>query len=181
MERIEGGLIGNDNKINDVLQEVSLIKEKVDNISAGTGEYNIHANEINQNELSDPLFKKVTRGKISKKLYRKCVDVACKPIDLQVEDPKEAARIQGHLAILGKLQNSPHIIKFFGLSYSGSGRVLVLEWAEHGSLKDLYNKYDIKWHGKVRMALEICRGLSFLHNCNVLHHDIRCENIMVKI
>ena len=29
------------------------------------------------------------------------------------------------------------------------------------------------------IALDICRGITFLHSCSILHHDIRCENIMM--
>jgi len=31
----------------------------------------------------------------------------------------------------------------------------------------------------VSIALGICRGITFLHSCSILHHDIRCENIMI--
>ena len=29
------------------------------------------------------------------------------------------------------------------------------------------------------IALGICRGITFLHSCNIYHHDIRCENVMM--
>ncbi|RHZ64398.1 hypothetical protein Glove_325g2 [Diversispora epigaea] len=57
---------------------------------------------------------------------------------------------------------------------------MVFEWAEYGSLRELYCRFDIAWHGKVQIALDICRGLIFLHSCDILHHNIRCENIMMS-
>ncbi|CAH1768134.1 13271_t:CDS:2, partial [Entrophospora sp. SA101] len=87
--------------------------------------------------------------------------------------------VQTQLAILGKLHDSTNILRFYGLSTVDDGTVMVLEWAEMGSLDDVYNNYDIGWPNKVSIALEICRGLTFLHSCKILHHDIRCGNIVM--
>ncbi|CAG8545731.1 10877_t:CDS:2 [Diversispora eburnea] len=181
LERIGGSIIGTDQKINIVLQEVSLMKEKLDH--PDSSDKNIKANEIKSTDLYDPLTSKATdrRGKnpqIIKKMYKN-FEVACKPIDLQSDDLKEASKIQGHLAILGKLRDSPNIIRFYGLSKTENSDVMVFEWAEYGSLRKLYCQYDIAWHVKVQIALEICRGLAFLHSCDILHHDIRCKHIMM--
>ncbi|RHZ75819.1 hypothetical protein Glove_209g128 [Diversispora epigaea] len=176
LERIEGGITDQNQKINTVLQEVTLMKGKLDNLDGSDN--NIKADKIKSTDLSDPLTSKATdrRGKnsrIIKKIYKN-IEVACKPID-----SKEASKIQGHLAILGKLQESPNIIRFYGLSYTESSEVMVFEWAGYGSLKELYCKFDIAWHGKVQIALAICRGLTFLHSCDILHHDIRCAHILM--
>ncbi|CAG8601529.1 10310_t:CDS:2, partial [Diversispora eburnea] len=184
LERIEGGITDQNQKINIVLHEVSLMKEKLDHPDSSDNNIkDIKANEIKPTELNDPLMSKATdrRGKspqIVKKMYKN-FEVACKPIDLQSNDPKEASKIQGHLAILGKLRESPNIIRFYGLSNTENSDVMVFEWAEYGSLRDLYCKFDIAWHGKVQIALDICRGLTFLHSCDILHHDIRCDHIMM--
>ncbi|RHZ75866.1 hypothetical protein Glove_209g130 [Diversispora epigaea] len=180
LERIGGDIIDQNQKINIVLHEVSLMKEK---LSHSNSDKNIKAKKIKSTELNDPLKSKMTdrRGKnsqIIKKIYKN-FEVACKPIDLLNGDPKEAAKIQGQLAILGKLRESLNIIRFYGLSNTESSDVMVFEWAEYGSLKELYCKYDIAWHVKVQIALDICRGLAFLHSCDILHHDIRCEHIMM--
>ncbi|RHZ46460.1 hypothetical protein Glove_621g22 [Diversispora epigaea] len=157
------------------------MKEKLDH--SDSSDKNIKTNQINSTDLDDPLTSKATdcRGKnsrIIKKIYKNS-EVACKPIDLQNGDPKEAAKIQGQLAILGKLRDSLNIIRFYGLSNTENSDVMVFEWAEYGSLRELYCKYDIAWHVKVQITLEICRGLTFLHSCDILHHDIRCEHIMM--
>ncbi|CAG8559071.1 5896_t:CDS:2 [Diversispora eburnea] len=181
LERIGGGIIDENKKINIVLREVSLMREKL--YYSDVSDKNIKATEIESTELSDPLTLKPTDGRgrnrqVIKKIYQN-FEVACKPINLQNNDPKEAARIQGHLAILGNLRDSPNIIRFYGLSYIENSDVTVTEWAEYGSLRDLYCKFDIALHGKVQIALGICRGLTFLHSCDILHHDIRCEHIMM--
>ncbi|RHZ77125.1 hypothetical protein Glove_185g28 [Diversispora epigaea] len=182
LSKIGGGIIDQNQRINTVLHEVSLMREKLDH-SDSSEDKNIKANQIKSTDLIDPLTSKATdrRGKnsrIIKKIYMKS-EVACKPIDLQNGDPKEATKIKGQLAILGKLRDSLNIIRFYGLSNTENSDVMVFEWAEYGSLKELYCNYDIAWHVKVQIALEICRGLTFLHSCEILHHDIRCAHILM--
>ncbi|RHZ46440.1 hypothetical protein Glove_621g62 [Diversispora epigaea] len=183
LKRIGCGIIDQNQKINIVFHEVSLMKEKLDRLNIS--DKNIKTTEIESTELSDPLTQKATdrRGKspqVIKKMYKN-LEVACKPIPIYPQNisHKEAVKIQGKLAILEKLRDAPNIIRFYGLSNVDNSKVMVLEWAEHGSLRELYCRYDIAWHGKVQIALDICRGLIFLHSCDILHHDIRCENIMI--
>ncbi|CAG8567063.1 4260_t:CDS:10 [Diversispora eburnea] len=99
--------------------------------------------------------------------------------NFQNNDPDEVILILEHLTILKKLRDSPYIIRFHGLSIIENSNVMVFEWVDFGSLRELYCEYDIAWHAKVRIAFDICRGLTFLHSCDILHHDIRCENIMI--
>ncbi|RHZ64780.1 hypothetical protein Glove_320g127 [Diversispora epigaea] len=178
LERIGGGIVDRNQKINLVLHEVPLLQRRLDNLDGLDN--TIKVTEIKSTELGDPLTMD-RRGKfpqIFKKIYKN-FEVACKPIDLQHISSKEAARLHGELTIIGKLRDSPNIIRFYGLSIIENSNVMVFEWADYGSLRELYCKYDIALHGKVQIALDICRGLTFLHSCGILHHDIRCENIMM--
>ncbi|PKY44373.1 kinase-like protein, partial [Rhizophagus irregularis] len=56
---------------------------------------------------------------------------------------------------------------------------MVFEWAEHGNLRELYLNNNIRWDAKISIARDICRGLAFLHSVNILHHDLKCENILI--
>ncbi|CAG8605991.1 17881_t:CDS:2 [Rhizophagus irregularis] len=40
-------------------------------------------------------------------------------------------------------------------------------------------KKTLKNSIEVSIALGICRGITFLHSCNIYHHDVRCENVMM--
>ncbi|CAI2179866.1 5180_t:CDS:2 [Funneliformis geosporum] len=116
----------------------------------------------------------VKRGKketVLKKVY-KTMDVACKHIPMD-------KIVQKHLAILGKLEACPYIIRFYGLSKLERGNVMVFEWAEYGNLRQVYLNYNIGWDTKISLARDICRGLIFLHAVKILHHDIRCENVLI--
>ncbi|CAG8659372.1 8043_t:CDS:2, partial [Racocetra fulgida] len=76
-----------------------------------------------------------------------------------------------------------NIIKFYGISQneSSSGSMyLITEKAEHGNLKEYYAKYKpLDLSVKLKFALDICTGLVFLNAVNVLHRDIRSENILI--
>ncbi|CAG8460193.1 1793_t:CDS:2 [Diversispora eburnea] len=168
LKRIEGGIIDQDQKINIVINELSIMKEKLDHSDSFDNNIkNIKADEIKSTDLVDPNVPRETdrRGKnrqVIKKMY-KSIEVACKPINLQNSDPKEAAKIQGLLAILGKLHESLNVIRFYGLSYTENSNVMVFEWALSEN---------------IQIALDICRGLTFLHSCDILH-DIRCAHILM--
>ncbi|RIB26912.1 kinase-like domain-containing protein [Gigaspora rosea] len=123
-------------------------------------------------------MRKCSRGSesypILRKFYKNFVDVACKPIR---DEQNDEFKLQ--LEILRILGQSPYVLKFYGLSCVDCFDVMVFDWAEHGTLKELYNKFDIPWTRKIQIIRDICRGLISLRSASVLHHDMRCENIFV--
>lgn len=189
LEQIKGGIVDNTNTLNTVLQEVLIMKGQIEHISDISkvnlpNSDSIKAVELNPDDLLDPGVKSDTdrRGSQPNYIYKKVYkynEVACKAIIIPNDDSVKAQRVQAQLAILGKLRDSPNILKFFGLSNLDGNRVMVNEWAEMGTLREVYEKYDIAWTAKVHIATDICRGITFLHSCSILHHDVRCENILM--
>ncbi|CAG8800185.1 19135_t:CDS:2 [Gigaspora margarita] len=159
-------------KFDELAQEISILKSQQNENPS-----EIRVERLNTNELIEPAIYKETdlRGKnnpIVKRIY-KGIEVACKPIKNSDE------YIHRELAIIGKLFLSPNILRFYGISNVDNNEVMVFEWAERESLKDLYDKYDIAWSRKIQIILDICRGISFLRSVNIFHHDVRCENILI--
>ncbi|CAG8508609.1 11204_t:CDS:2 [Dentiscutata heterogama] len=109
----------------------------------------IHVKKIGPNELTDPFVppKKNIHKNFIKKFYR-TIEVECK----NFQDSEDFRR---HLAILEKLDH-PYIRRFYGLSYADIREVMVFEWSEYGSLKDLYNAYNIPWTRKIQIIRDIC-------------------------
>lgn len=60
--------------------------------------------------------------------------------------------------------------------------MLVQEYVSGGSLhRILQNKaIELLWPTRVRMALEIAQALLFLHSRNVLHRDLKAENVLIE-
>ncbi|GBC28741.2 kinase-like domain-containing protein [Rhizophagus irregularis DAOM 181602=DAOM 197198] len=158
-------------KVDNIYDEIKYIKKHLyDKTFHG-------ANRIDSKYLELPLRGKFDdkRGKhpnyVVKRIYRG-QEVACKSIST-------TAKVQGHLEILIKLSECNHILRFYGVSKIDDDNVRVFEWAHRGTLKELYEKKDIQWHYKVQISLKICRGLIFLQKAEILHHDLRCENILM--
>ncbi|RIB15742.1 kinase-like domain-containing protein [Gigaspora rosea] len=143
-----------------------LLNQKLDIVIQSQIAKPSNVKSISPNELTDPPAQH-KNGII--KLYH-TIEVECKEFE-QYDSSL--------LAKLGELDSS-NILRFYGLSHIDNLKVIVFEWAEYGSLKDLYNAYDIPWTRKIRIIRDICHGLVNLRNVNIFHHDIRCENVYVQ-
>ncbi|RIA89121.1 kinase-like domain-containing protein, partial [Glomus cerebriforme] len=161
--------------VNEEINNIFLFNEKVNN-----QDLTLEVKRIMSSELKDArVTREGSRVTIRKKIYKE-MDIACKPI-VSMDNTQ---KIQKHLAILEKLNICPYIIQFHGLSKIAEENVMIFEWAEYGTLRELYlnlnkNNHNIKWGIKISIARDICRGLAFLHSVNILHHDLRCENILI--
>ncbi|CAB4412844.1 unnamed protein product [Rhizophagus irregularis] len=188
LEKIEGGVTTFDKKISNVFEHILTLKNK----SSERG-FNPIINKIDSNELFEPIDsqgKVVNKYKIHKKRYRG-QDVACKIIDeydqfnkndqpwMKSKLETSLNKVRAELAILSNLGKCDYIINFYGLCEMDGNTLGVFGWTENGNLKELYEKFDIGLSRKLKIALNICRGITFLHGCHILHHDIRCENILI--
>ncbi|GBB94920.1 hypothetical protein RclHR1_02440014 [Rhizophagus clarus] len=127
-----------------------------------------HSSEIEKRisfkDSTDVLFKEFSN-----------IDSSTNNIDTQIE-------IRRQVNILKILRNSDHIIRFFGVAQENSKFYLVTEWMDKGNLCEYYTKFrdNINWKTKIGFSLDICRGVTYLHDCEILHHDIRSANILVN-
>ncbi|CAG8687986.1 3529_t:CDS:2, partial [Dentiscutata heterogama] len=174
LKNVEDTLKNVSNQLDVVVQGMNILRSQMDAQSN-----NIHVPRIPPDHLSDPFAftERDIRGSESyptvKKFYRNYVDVACKC----VKDKSHDFEIE--LAILGILGQSQYILHFYGLSNIDNRDVMVFDWADHGTLREVYSSYDIPWTRKICILRDICRGLVFLRSADVFHHDMRCENIFV--
>ena len=128
--------------------------------------------------------------KILRKMYMS-KDVICKHINLTPSknnfdseykrQVKLSEKLQIRLTILANLRDSPYVLNFLGITKLDYSDYMVCEFAERGNLKEIYERESIDWPIKIQLAVDICRGIAYIHGCNILHHDIRCENILVGV
>lgn len=81
--------------------------------------------------------------------------------------------------ILSKV-NSPNILTVHGYFQEGLYNYLVLEYANNGDLLTYLNNLDILDEDTIKSFFkQICLGVKYLHDNNIIHGDIKLENILL--
>ncbi len=80
--------------------------------------------------------------------------------------------------------NHPCVIKMFKFQIPDSNGVgaIVMEYADHGSLRDLIDNPDeeLSTTQKATILWEIARGMKYIHKNGIIHRDLKPENILLK-
>jgi serine/threonine protein kinase len=148
----------NDKVINDKLNEV--IQSKIDKI------FVVRQLKISDYEQTD---KERKEGRVTKwvNIKNKGEEFAFK-----IVSEEEKLNVQNQVTILRELHDWQNIIKIYGLTCEGNKWFLVSEWAEYGNLREYYttfkeDKERFNLRIKLRMSLDIARGLNFLRAVEV--------------
>jgi serine/threonine protein kinase len=72
-----------------------------------------------------------------------------------------------------------HITQFYGASLEPGRACLLMEHMERGSLYQVLEK-PVPLPLQKQMALEIARGLQYLHTRGILHRDLKSANVLVN-
>ena len=79
---------------------------------------------------------------------------------------------------IGQRMDHPGVVKVFPAEKSSV--YLVMEWAEGKLLRELLQEQArFSTERALRIALQICDALDYIHNHGVVHRDLKPENIMV--
>jgi len=81
------------------------------------------------------------------------------------------------LHLVSKLSH-PNIVRFVGASARPPRYILLFELCEGGDLASLIRQKDVKY-SFFQIALDIANGLAYLHRNDVIHRDVKPENIML--
>ncbi len=97
--------------------------------------------------------------------------------------PDELARFQQEAEAISAL-NHPNIATIFDIDEAGGKRFLALEYIAGGTLKAKMR--TLAAEGKrlpeadvTSYALQICEGLAHAHRSQIVHRDIKCDNVML--
>ncbi|MDJ0843445.1 MAG: serine/threonine-protein kinase [Crocosphaera sp.] len=76
----------------------------------------------------------------------------------------------------------PNIVACQGMEYHGQGRYLVMEYCEGGTLRHLMNfSGELSLRLRLDLIIDILAGLEEAHQHNIIHCDIKPENILLSV
>lgn len=105
--------------------------------------------------------------------------VALKVLPPEVgRDPEFAERFQREARALARL-NHPNIVAIYEFGQAGPYWFFVLEYVEGQNLRQLERANRLAEKDAVTIVLEICDGLQFAHDQEIVQRDIKPENILI--
>uniref|UniRef100_A0A2P2IMV1 Uncharacterized protein MANES_12G042400 n=1 Tax=Rhizophora mucronata TaxID=61149 RepID=A0A2P2IMV1_RHIMU len=86
--------------------------------------------------------------------------------------------------ILSNLHH-PNVVAFYGVVPDGAGGTLatVTEYMVNGSLRHVLLKNDrsLDRRKKLIIAMDAAFGMEYLHSKNIVHFDLKCDNLLVNL
>ena len=93
----------------------------------------------------------------------------------QKSDQMKSLKLETSLAIS---LFHPNIVRIFGTLQMENGFLgIVMEWADQGSLGDKMK--SLTFSQKVRVSLDICDGVAYLHSQKIAHRDLKPDNLLL--
>ncbi|CAN6207442.1 unnamed protein product [Urochloa humidicola] len=87
-------------------------------------------------------------------------------------------QLEQEIALLSQLEHE-NIVQYYGTYKEDSKLYIFLELVTQGSLASLYRKYRLRDTHVSAYTRQILNGLTYLHERNIVHRDIKCANILV--
>src|SRR5688572_22857861 len=74
-----------------------------------------------------------------------------------------------------------YIIQFYCIDEYEGSPVMITDFADMGSLSKVLenNKIQLDWDTRWRFAEDIASGINFLHNMDVVHRDLKSDNVLL--
>ncbi|KAA3454450.1 Serine/threonine-protein kinase CTR1 [Gossypium australe] len=109
-------------------------------------------------------------------------DVAVKVFSKQEYSDDVIDSFRQEVSLMKRLRH-PNVLLFMGAVTSPQRLCIVTEFLPRGSLFRLLQRNTTKldWRRRVHMALDIARGMNYLHHCNppIIHRDLKSSNLLV--
>ncbi|KAL6874107.1 hypothetical protein ACP4OV_014189 [Aristida adscensionis] len=122
-------------------------------------------------------------GRVYKAVFNGGVTAAVKRLD--GGEPECESEFENELELLGRIRH-PNIVSLLGFCVHEGNHYIVYELMEKGSLEEQLHGPShgsaLSWHIRMKIALDMARGLEYLHeHCSppVIHRDLKSSNILL--
>ncbi|XP_030474633.1 uncharacterized protein LOC115692019 isoform X2 [Syzygium oleosum] len=109
-------------------------------------------------------------------------DVAVKVFSMQEYSKELICSFKKEVLLMKRLRH-PNVLLFMGAVTSPQRLCIVTEFLPRGSLFRLLqrNTTKLEWRRRVHMALDVARGMNYLHHYNppIIHRDLKSSNLLV--
>ena len=111
--------------------------------------------------------------------------VAIKQIKLGGKlNPKIVEAFKRELTVMVRCRH-PNLVLFMGAATLVPPIRLISEFCEGGTLFDLLHNrkdVDLSWKQRVKILLDVAKGLNYLHNCKpvIVHRDLKSLNLLLS-
>lgn len=137
--------------------------------------------EINPNELDFSNSVNITKGTFRVAIWRG-IKVAVKRLgDGVITDEAKVRAFRDELALLQQIRH-PNVVQFLGAVTQSTPMMIVTEYLPMGDLRAyLDRRGSLRPDAVVRLALDIARGMNYLHEHKpeaIIHRDLEPSNIL---
>ncbi|KAJ7982433.1 Protein kinase domain [Quillaja saponaria] len=88
---------------------------------------------------------------------------------------------KSEVQVLSKARHE-NLVMLLGSCSEGNHRLLVYEYVCNGSLDQHLSQHSrtpVSWNNRIKIAIGVAKGLQYLHENNIIHRDMRPNNILV--
>jgi len=158
----------NPKKVNSPESEAQLIEKLKSIVNPGSAKARFQLTKIIGEGASGKVFLAIDQSNQTK--------VAVKTMDLKTQPKKELIIME---IMIMKQSKHPNLVNFIDSYLVGNDLWIIMEYLEGGPLTDVVTEIQMSEQHMATVCREVLKALDFLHFNNVIHRDIKSDNVLL--